>query len=315
MKQIAIKREYQPRLNNPKLKSIWKHRELYIFMLPALVALIVFKYFPMYGVVMAFQDVKIGTPIWQNDWVGLKHFLRYFNSNWFTTTIKNTLIISILQNVICWPFPIVLALLLHNSTNSKIKKLTQTATYLPYLLSLVIIVSIINIFCSGESGVINIVLKKLGMERINFFGDPNWVYPLYIISDIWQNMGYKAVVYIGALSSVDEALEEAAMIDGAGKLKRIWNIQLPTILPTVVTMLILDMGKVFALGADKMLLLQTDLNLSASEIIATYVYKTGFYSTQYGFSTAIGLFQNIINLILLLIVNKISKKVADVSVV
>lgn len=307
----AISRSKQ---RSSRRKEIWKHRELYVFLLPALIALIVFSYIPMYGVLMAFQDVKIGHAFSLGNWVGFKHFIRFFNGGWFGTTIKNTVLLSLANNFLCWPFPIALALLMHNCTNGKVRKLSQTATYLPHLLSIVIIVSILNVFCSGESGLINILLRSMGMDRINFFGSPKWVIPLYVISGLWADTGYSAIVYLAALSSVDEQLIESAMIDGAGKLRRIWNIQLPTIAPTVVTMLILNMGKLFAVGADKMLLLQTDLNLSASEIIATYVYKTGFGGAQYGFSTAVGLFQNVINLILLLIVNAVSKKLSDISI-
>lgn len=302
------------RSNNLLGKEVWKHRELYILMIPALIALFVFSYIPMYGTLMAFQDVKLGNSILQNEWVGLKHFIRFFNGAWFWTTIKNTFVICFLNNILCWPFPLLLALLLHNSSNGKIKKITQSATYIPYLLSLVLVISIINLFCSGETGLINILLNKMGHDRINFFGNPKWVRPLYVISSVWQQTGYGAIIYIAALSGVDASLEEAAMIDGAGKLKRIIHIQLPSILPTVITMLIMNMGQAFSLGADKMLLLQTDLNLSTSEIISTYVYKTGFISTQYGFSTAVGMFQSIINLVLLLTVNRISKKTTDISV-
>lgn len=296
-------------------REMWKQRELYLMILPALVALIVFSYIPMYGMLMAFQDVKLGNPIWQNEWVGLRHFIRFFNGPWFWTTIRNTFMICLLNNVLSWPLPLLLALLLHNCTNERIKKFTQNATYIPYLLSLVLVVSIINLFCSGETGLINILLQKIGRSRINFFGDPDWVRPLYVISSIWQGTGYSAIIYVAALSGVDSSLEEAAMIDGAGKLQRIWHIQLPCILPTVITMFIMNMGQAFALGADKMLLLQTDLNLSKSEIISTYVYKTGFISTQYGFSTAVGLFESLINIALLLFVNWICKKRTDVSVI
>ena len=296
-------------------KAIWRHRELYFFMLPALIVLIVFSYGPMYGVLMAFQDVKVGVPLWENTWVGLKHFNRFFNGAWFGTTLKNTVLISLLSNVVCWPVPLLLSILLFNSTSKRISKITQNLTYLPHLLSIVIIISIVRLFCDGESGLINILLTNLGKERINFFGDPSWVYPLYLISGIWAEAGYGAIVYLGALSAVDEELMEAAEIDGANKLKRIWHIQIPCILPTVVTMLILNMGKLFAMGADKMLLLQTDLNLSSSEIIATYVYKSGFAGAQYGFSTAVGLFQNIINLTLVLVVNKLAKKLTDISII
>lgn len=312
---LNLKRNEKKKKRALLRKELWRHRELFLLMLPALVIITIFTYGPMPGVLMAFQDAKIGVPILKNEWVGFKHFIRLFNGHWFPIAIKNTVIISFLQTIACWPFPIVLALLLHNSTNTKIKKVTQMVTYIPHLLSMVVVVSILNVFCSGESGLINILLIKLGMERINFFGSPDWVRPLYIISYIWVEIGYGAIIYMGALSTVDEEQIEAAQIDGANKLQCIWHIQLPTILPTIATMLILNVGKMFNVGADKMLLMQTDLNLSASEILSTYTYKMGFQSYQYGFSTAIGLFQGIINLILLLSVNKISKKLTDVSVI
>ena len=310
-----MNKELKDNLRKNKYKEIWRHREIYLFLLPAVISVILFKYVPMYGTIMAFQDVKIGSAFGQNDWVGLKHFLRLFRSSWFPTMMWNTAAVSILQNILCWPFPIFLAIILHNATAKRIKKIAQMSSYLPHLLSLVIVVSIINVFCAGESGLINIVLQKLGHERINFFGDPDWVWPLYIVSGVWKETGYSAIVYLGALSSVDEALEEAARIDGAGKLQVIRHIQLPTIVPSMATMLILNVGKAFSLGADKMLLLQTNLNLERSEIIATYVYKTGIAGAQYGFSTAAGLFQSLINLGMLILVNTIVKKMTDVSVV
>ena len=302
-------------LKKSRRKEIWRHRELYLFMLPALVALIIFSYAPMYGIVMAFQDIKLGRSIFENDWVGLKHFIRFFNGQWCSTTIKNTLLIGLVAQLGSWPVSICLALLLHNTDSPRIKKLTQTASYIPHLLSTVLIVSIINLFCSDKTGLINILLVKMGYEEISFFGKPGWVLPLYVISEIWAHSGYGAIIYLGALSAVDEELMEAAKIDGAGKLKRIWYIQLPLIRSTMVTMLILKMGSLFSMGAEKMLLLQTDLNLSASEIISTYVYKVGLSGSQYGFATAVGMFQNVVNLIMVLLVNWISSKLADTSII
>lgn len=296
-------------------KEIWRHRELYLFLLPGLTALIIFSYGPMYGIVNAFQNVKFGKGYGMNEWVGLYHFKRFFNSTWFETIIVNTVSVSLLRELFSWPIPIILALLLHNCTKPGIKKVAQMTSYLPHLLSTVVVVSIINVFCAGDYGLINIFLSNAGLKKINFFGEPGWVYPMYIISDIWKGAGYSAVIYLGALSSVDEELIEASRIDGANKLKSIWHIQLPCILPTVVTMLIMSMGNLFAMGADKMLLLQTSLNLSASEIISTYVYKTGIIQTQYGFSAAVGLFQNVINVTLLLAVNWICKKKLDTSII
>lgn len=296
-------------------KEIWRHRELYLFLLPGFLAMLLFEYGPMYGIVTAFQNVKFGKSYWGNEWVGFDNFKRLFNSAWFGTMIKNTVSISLLSTVLSWPIPITLALLLHNCTKTRLKKTAQMASYLPYLLSTVVVVSIINVFCAGDYGLINILLQNLGKERISFFGEPGWVWPLYIISGIWKNAGYNAVIYMGALSAVDEELMEASRIDGASKIQSIWHIQIPTIMPTIITMLIMNIGNMFAVGSEKMLLLQTDLNLSASEIISTYVYKVGINQTQYGFSAAVGLFQNVVNVILLLTVNWICKKKTDTSII
>jgi len=262
-------------------KEIWRHREIYLMLLPAFIATLIFRYVPMYGILMAFQNVKLSDKFGQSEWVGLYHFQRFFNGVWCGRIIKNTVIVSVLS-ILTFPLPLFLALLLFNTNNFRLKKVAQTATYLPYLLSLVLVVSIINVFCAGDYGFINIMLEKFGMAKINFFGTPKLIYPLYIISGIWASCGYNAVIYLGALTSVDNDQIEASMIDGAGKLKRIWYIQLPTILPTVMTLLVLNVGNMFAVGADKMILLQTDLNLSCSEIISTYVYKTGVEGSQYG---------------------------------
>lgn len=295
-------------------KEIWKHRELYLFLLPAIVLKFIFHYIPIYGVLMAFQDVKIGDAFGQSAWIGLYHFKRFFNSHWFLVLMKNTINIAFLTNILTWPFAPILALLIHNSSKKRLSKAVQNATYLPYLLSEVIVVSILNVFC-GDTGLINILLKNAGLDRINFFGDPVWVYPFHFIMHVWMTTGYGAIVYLGALSGVDESMIEAAKIDGAGKLRIMWSIQIPTIMPTIATMLILNFGSAFTVGADQALLLQTDLNLKRSEVISTYVYKSGVAGMQYGFSTAIGLFQSLINFVLMLIVNTISKKTTDSSII
>lgn len=296
-------------------KQIWKSRELYLFLLPAFAFMILFKYVPMYGVLMAFQDVKIGDTFAMSEFIGLAHFKRFFSSPWLPTILKNTVCLSLLVNVLTWPLAPGLAILLHNSNNVRIKKAVQNITYMPYLLSTVVAVSIVNVFCGGETGLVNIVLRNLGMDRINFFGNPDWVYPLYTIVNIWMNTGYGAIVFLGALAGIDEEMIEAARVDGASKLRIIWSIQIPTIMPTLVTMLILNMGHMFALGTDLALLLQTDLNLTMSEIIGTYVYKTGISGGQYGFAAAVGLFQNFISLAMILIVNFVAKKTTDTSVI
>ena len=313
--QIRAFIERQKKYSQLNQYRTWKCRELYLMVLPALIALIVFSYIPMYGIIMGFQDVKIGNPFGQNEWIGIYHFKRFFSSYWFDKIIRNTVVTSIVSHLLLWPIPIILALLLHNSTVVPIKKVSQMTSYLPHLLSTVVVISIVNLFCNGESGLINILLKAAGKETISFFGKDEWVLPMFAISGVWTSAGYSAIVYLGALSAVDDQLMEAARIDGASKLQCIWHIQIPTILPTIVTMLILSMGSLFSLGAEKMLLLQTDLNLNASELISTYVYKSGMTNAQYGFATAVGLFQNIVNLIMVISVNTISRKVSDTSII
>ena len=312
MVEVKKKKRLHLRLDQ---RQTWKCRELYLMLLPAFAALIVFSYVPMYGIIMGFQDVRIGNSFGNNEWIGLYHFKRFFDSYWCDKIIRNTVVTSLVSHLLVWPVPIMLALLLHNSTNKYIKKISQMSSYLPHLLSTVVVISIVSLFCSGDSGLINILLQKFGYEKISFLGLPEWVLPLFTVSGVWTSAGYSAIVYLGALSSVDEQMVEAARIDGASKLQIIWHIQLPSILPTVVTMLILSMGSLFSVGAEKMLLLQSSMNLEASEIISTYVYKFGMMQSQYGFSTAVGLFQNIVNLIMMISVNAISRKVAQTSII
>lgn len=296
-----------------KVKQFFGNWQLYTMLLPALICLVLFHYVPMYGVTIAFKDIRIGESLWEGTWVGLKHFERLFSSNLFSTIFKNTVVITLIQNFLLWPLPIIFALIVHNCTNNKIRKTVQTVSYLPHLMSVVVVVCIINLFCSQETGLINIVLQKLGLETIYFDGDSKWFLPMYFVSEVWMNMGANAVVYIAALSAVDPQLVEAAQIDGASKLKRIWHIDLPTIRPTIILLLIMSMGKVLTLGYERILLMQNDLNLPVSEIIGTYVYKTGLQGMQYSFSAAVSLFNNVVGLILVLASNYIAKKSADIS--
>lgn len=296
-----------------KMKKFLGNWQLYTMLLPALICLILFHYVPMYGVTIAFKDIRIGEALWEGTWVGFKHFERLFSSDLFSTIFKNTLVITFIQNFLLWPLPIIFALIVHNCTNKGIRKTVQTVSYLPHLMSIVVVVSIINLFCSQETGLINIVLQKLGFDAIYFDGEQKWFLPMYFVSEVWMNMGSNAVVYIAALSAVDPQLIEAAEIDGASKLKRIWHIDLPTIRPTIILLLIMSMGKVLTLGYERILLMQNDLNLPVSEIIGTYVYKTGLQGMQYSFSAAVSLFNNVVGLILVLVSNHIAKKTADIS--
>jgi len=294
-------------------KKMVKQWEFYVFLIPALLAVLFFNYLPMYGVQYAFKNLEFGTRIESTSWVGFYHFIRFFRSGWFLDIIKNTVVLSLGTTIITWPFPIILGIMLHNCTNKGIKKFSQTATYIPQLISIVVTVSIMNIMLSRESGIVNILLEKFGMESIAFFGSEKWVAPLYVISDLWQHMGFNAIIYMAALSSVNPEVTEAGLIDGASKFQRIIYIDIPSIMPTIIYLLILKCGSTFAIGPEKMLLLQTPLNIGAAEILPTYVYKTGILSGQYSFAIAIGLLSNLVNLMLLVIVNWIAKKKLDTS--
>ena len=296
-----------------KLRRFFGNWQLYTMLLPALICLIVFHYIPMYGTTIAFKDIRIGQSFWEGTWVGLKHFKRLFSSELFGTIFKNTLVITFIQNFLLWPLPIIFALIVHNCKYKHLRKTVQTVSYLPHLMSIVVVVSIINLFCSLETGLINVILGNLGVDAIYFMGDSKWFLPMYFVSDVWMNLGANAVIYIAALSAVDPQLIEAARIDGASKLKRIWHIDLPTILPTIILLLIMNMGKVLSLGYERILLMQNDLNLGVSEIVGTYVYKIGLQGSQYSFSTAVSLFNNIVGLLLVIISNRIAKKVANIS--
>ena len=310
---MALKKVEEVSKKKPLLKRLVSQWQLYVLLAPAMIAMLIFHYVPMYGVTIAFKEVGIGQSIFEGRWVGFEHFERLFNSDLFATIFKNTFIISFVQHFILWPLPIIFALMVHNSSSKRIRKFSQTASYLPHLLSTVVVVTIIELFCNRETGLINIVLERMGRDAIFFQGDSKWFYPMYFGSGIWTGLGSGAVIYIAALSAVDVQLLEAATIDGANKLQRMWYIDIPTIAPTMILLLIMDMGKILTVGYEKVLLMQNDLNLSATEIIGTYVYKTGLLSSDYSFSTAVSLFNNIIGLALVLVTNKLAKKFTETS--
>lgn len=304
----------------PKEKRNWKKLGanirknwlLYLFLLPMLVYLIIFNYAPLYGIQIAFKDFRGALGIWGSPWVGMKHFDNFFHSYQFGELLYNTLTLSAYQLIATIPMPVVLALLLNYTTVPWLKKLTQSSTFAPHLISVVVMCGMLNTF-SSSTGLFNIILKQFGMEPISFLGIPSLYQTMYVMSTVWQRTGYNAVIYIAALSSVSEDLHEAAIVDGASKLKRVWYIDIPSILPTMVILIIMAVGNLMSIGFEKSLLLQNDLNLARSEIISTYVYKVGIQGAQYSLSTAVSLFNNIINFVLLISVNKISKALSGSS--
>lgn len=291
---------------------IWKYRQLYLLLLPALIYVLVFSYGPMYGIQIAFKNYKGALGIWRSPWVGFKHFIDFFTGFYFWDLLRNTLVLSMYNLLMSFPIPIIVALIL-NETGPKFKKTAQTILYAPHFISMVVLCGMIVTLFSKQSGVVNTLLEMLGMERIYFMGEPRAFRHLYVWSGVWQGMGWNAIIYIAALSAVDPSLHEAASIDGATRMQRIIHINIPTIMPTIVITLIMAVGRIASVGYEKAYLLQTNLNVEVSEIISTYVYKRGIVDANYSFSTAVGLFNNIINIILLLTANKISEKISETS--
>lgn len=288
-----------------------KSRQLYLFILPAFLIIFIFSYIPMYGIVIAFKDYMPSLGIMGSPWVGFKHFTRFFNSFYFWDLIKNTVGISLYSLVVGFPLPIILALALNEVKDGPFKKITQTVTYAPNFIAVVVMVGMVLAFLSPSTGIINHMLEVLGFERINFMTDPKWFKTVYVLSGVWQGTGWGSVIYLAALSGVDTQLHEAATIDGASRLQRVWYINIPTIMPTMVILLIMSCGSLMSVGFEKVLLMQNPLNMSSSNVIATFVYKQGLLDAQYSFAAAVGLFNSLINSTLLIVVNKISKKLSN----
>lgn len=284
---------------------------LYLFIVPTLAWFLVFCYIPMGGIIVAFKRYTGALSIWESKWVGLKWFKSFFNSFYSGTVIKNTLLLSV-YSLLTFPLPIVYALMINEVGNKFYKKTVQTILYAPHFISTVVLVSMLNIFFA-DSGMVNKLIQALGFEPINFLTSSNSFPHMYVWSGVWQNLGWNCIIYVAALSSVDPTLHEAAILDGATRLQRIWHINLPKILPTIVITLIMRVGTIMATNTDKVLLMLNDLNSDAAEVIGTFVYSRGLLNSDYSYATAVGLFTNIVNLILLLTVNKISEKVTQTS--
>ena len=292
-------------------KDLRKNYALYLLAVPAVLAIFFLNYVPMYGVVMAFQDFRPVRGIFGSEWVGFQNFQRFFNSYQFTDIISNTVGLSLLNLLWTFPMPIILALLLNQVYQPRIKKSIQTLVYLPHFIATVVLVSMMNVLLSPSMGPFGAICRMLGIQNPpELMAMSSAFRPLFIGASIWQNAGWDSIIYIAALTSIDPSLYEAATVDGATKAQRVWHIDLPSILPTMVTLLIMRAGSIMNVNFDRAYLLQNDLNIGVSEIISTYEYKLGLKQGQYSYSAAIGLFNNIVNLILLLTVNKVSKKLS-----
>ena len=267
----------------------------------------------MFNAVLAFKDYNVIKGIWGSPWVGTKYFRLFFDNPAFGTLLRNTLYISLYQLAVSFPMPILLAIALNEIRNGRFKRTVQLVTYAPYFISTVVMVSVIILFLSPRLGIVNTILGTLGMESVNFLGSSGMFRSIYVWSEVWQGAGYSAVIYLAALAGVDPSLYEAAKVDGASRLQKIVNVDLPGLMPAAVIILILSVGNIMAVGFEKIYLLQNPLNLSTSEIISTYVYKMGLLNANYSFATAVGLFNSVINLVLLVLVNAVARRISNNS--
>ena len=295
------------------LKNLRKYWQYYILLLPALAYFLIFCYGPMYGAQIAFRNFNARDGITGSAWVGFAHFERFFRSPYFGILLRNTFVISIYGLLAGFPLPILLALSLNELKGTKVKKLAQTDTYAPYFISTVVMCGMLIAFLNPNTGIINKLIAALGGEPVPFLSEAALFPSIYVWSGVWQGTGWGSVIYFAALSGVDPQLLEAATLDGATRWQKIWYVNLPALMPTIVIMLIMNCGSLLSVGYEKAFLLQNALNLETSEVISTYVYKTGLVSAQYSFSTAIGLFNSVVNLILLVTVNAVSRRIGENS--
>ncbi|TQS71082.1 sugar ABC transporter permease [Ornithinibacillus gellani] len=308
--------EIQPPLKQSRGYKIKKkfvaNWQLYLFLLPVMTYFFIFHYIPMYGIQIAFKDYFANLGIFGSPWVGFEHFERFFNSYYFWRLLKNTLILNTYM-LILFPLPIIFALSLNELRNGPFKKWSQTLTYAPHFVSVVVVVGMLVAFLDPNTGLVNHFVRLLGMKPIPFLTAPEWFRHIFVWSGQWQSLGWGTIIYLAALAGVNPELHEAAKVDGATRMQRILKINLPSIMPTIVVLFILNIGNFMQIGFEKVLLMQNNLNSETSDIIQTYVYETGILQGQYSFAAAIGLFESIINIILLVTVNQIARKVSDNS--
>ena len=295
------------------LKKLSDGKYLMILVAPAVICLALFYYFPMYGLIIAFKDYKPFIGLMKSDWVGFDNFIRFFNYKYAWRMIRNTFLLSFWNLLWGFPAPIILALLLNEVQNMKFKKWVQTISYMPHFFSTVIVVGLVTMLLSPTGGIITKFLMTMGIDATNILADARYFRTIYIASGIWQELGWGAIIYLAALTNVDPQLYEAATVDGAGKMRCLWSITLPSIAPTIITMLLLRMGSLFSVGFEKAYLLQSPSTYETSEIIATYVYTQGLQSNSFSYGTAVGLFNSIVSLALVILGNYVSRTVSETS--
>lgn len=306
---ISSRNESKVQRMKKQFKANW---QLYTLLIPALTYFTIFHYVPMYGVQIAFKDFYANLGITGSPWAGFEHFTRFFESYYFWRLLKNTIILN-LYGLLLFPIPIIFALMLNELRNGAYKKWTQTLTYAPHFISVVVIVGMLVAFLDPITGIVNHALVAMGGKPIDFLTSPGWFRHIFVWSGQWQSLGWGTIIYLAALAGVNPELHEAARVDGATRMQRILNINIPSILPTIIVLFILNIGSFMAIGFEKVLLLQNSLNSSTSDVIQTFVYQTGLLEGQYSFASAIGLFESAINIVLLVTVNHIARKTSENS--
>lgn len=301
------------KLNTRRLSQrLLDHWQIYLLLAPAVIYFIIFYYWPMAGLQIAFRDYRVSKGIWGSAWVGFKYFEKFFSHPQCWKIIRNTLVIS-LYSLATFPLSILVALLINEIRSGAFKKTVQMVTYAPHFISTVVICSMITLFMNQSTGLFNNIIALAGGERVDFLGTAAYFPHIYVWSTVWQDLGWGTIIYLATLSSVSPSLHEAAFIDGANRMQIIWHVNIPSILPTIVIMLIMSCGRILSVGFEKIYLLQNSLNLDVSQVISTYTYELGLIGGQYSYSTAIGLFNTVVNVVMLVIVNLISKRLSDVS--
>ena len=295
------------------LGTLRRDYQLWIMIVPAIIVIFIFNYIPMYGIQLAFRDYDFSKGLTGGEWRGLFYFKQFFDSYMFADLMKNTIFISLATILLGFPAPIILALLLNQVKWKRAKKTLQTTVYLPHFISLVVMVGLLNVLLSPNTGIIGYILTAAGLGDVNLLGSTKTFVGVYVLSDIWQHCGWNSIIYLAALSTVDPQLYDSSKIDGANRWQTIRHVDIPALIPTIVILFVLGMGNVLGTGFEKVFLMQNALNLPVSEVISTYVYKIGIISNQFSYSAAIGLFNTVINFIFLYVVNALSRKYSDIS--
>lgn len=315
MQEVNVAQRMVARKQSSEMgRRLWKNKWIYVMLLPGVLYFLIFKYIPMYGLIISFQNYKPFKGISGSEWVGLEHFRRLFTEPDFLNILSNTLILFGMNLLFYFPVPILLALMLNEVKGDLFKKTFQTIVYLPHFMSWVIIVSISFVMLTMDGGIINDIIEYFGFQKINFLLAPEWFRPTYILQVIWREAGWGTIIYLAAIASIDPGLYEAARMDGAGRIRQMWHITLPAIRSVIVVLLILKIGDVLELGFEHVYLLLNSMNRNVAEIIDTYVYTAGLKQGQFSYSTAIGLFKSFIGLALVMIVNRIAKKMGEEGV-